>query len=90
MYKLVKEILDVSKEKDVDITFARDMVIADGRDSDEAKKAYNLIHEYYDVITFFRRENDETGIEKICSLYTEGKEDELKAFVKEVKRANKL
>ena len=90
MYALVKEILDISREKKVDVLVARDMVVASGKEYEEVKAAYAIIHKYYEVITFFRRSDDEANIEKICTLYAEGKEDELKAFVEEVKVANKL
>lgn len=90
MYTLVKEILDTSREKKVDVLVARDMVVASGKEHEEVNAAYAIIHKYYEVIAFFRRSDDEANIEKICTLYAEGKEDELKAFVEEVKVANKL
>lgn len=90
MYTLVKEILDTSREKDVDVVTARDMVMANKKEIDDVKNAYAIIDKYYDVITFFRREDDENNIEKICNLYTEGNKKELKAFVEKIKEDNNL
>lgn len=91
MYEIVKKILDTSREKGVDVLVAKDMVINDGESYEVVTDAYkSIISKYYDVVTFFRRNDDNASIEKICKLHDEGKTFELQVFIKEVRDANEL
>lgn len=84
MYTKVKKILDVSKEKDIDILVARDTLVAEDRAfADEYFEACNVIKEYYKFITACRNEGDEASIEKLCSLYEKGKKVEIREMIKE-------
>lgn len=84
MYTKVKKILDVSKEKDIDILVSRDTLVAeDGKFADEYFEACNIIKEYYKFITACRNEGDEASIKKLCSLYEEGKAVEIREMIKE-------
>ncbi len=74
MYKLVKEILDFSKERDVnDVLNACDMYASEhGGHTEELKKAKKVINEAYDFIVKCRKENDEASIEELCTLIEKG------------------
>lgn len=86
MYKLVKDILDKSREEKVDVLVAADMVAAEGvGHTEELHAAKEVIDKYYDTITKLRRDNDEETIETLCKYIEEGNKDGIKALVAEVK-----
>ena len=59
LYKSVKAILDISKEKKVDVLVARDMLIAENtEDKAEIVKASDFIHVHYAAVTKCRRMGD--------------------------------
>ena len=68
MYKLVKKILDKSREEKVDVYVAADMVAVEVGRTEEFKKAREVVDKYYNTITKCRREDDEASIEKLCTL----------------------
>lgn len=85
MYKLVKRILDKSKENGVDVLVAADMVAhAEGHTNMEEAK--EVIDKYYDTITKLRREKDEATIEKLCSFVEAGDTGEIRKLVAEVEK----
>lgn len=87
MYELVKRILDKSREKDVDVLVAADMVAADGvGHTEELNKAKAVIDKYYDTITKLRREKDEATIEKLCAFVESGDTGEIRKLVAEVEK----
>ena len=90
MYALVKEILDTSKEKKVDVVTARDMVIATAKNQDKTREAYSIISKYYDLITFYRRNDDEAGIKNVCALYEANNTKEIDGIINKLKKENKI
>lgn len=88
MYSYVKKILDVSKDKDVEILVARDMLISAGENAEKVNYAFDIVHEYYEIITFFRRIKDEDGIKAVCELCVSDKKDELRMFIKQIREDN--
>ena len=83
--KNVKAILDTSKEKDVDLFVARDMLIAENpEDKVEIMKASDFIHAHYDAVTKCRRMGDDAKIEKLCELQQTDAEA-FKALLEEIK-----
>ena len=87
MYKLVKRILDKSREKNVDVLVAADMVAVDGAGhTEELNKAKAVIDKYYDTITKLRREKDEATIEKLCAFVEAGDTSEIRKLVDEVEK----
>lgn len=69
----VCKILDVAKEKDVDISVAKAMVIHEDKEkADEIKSAFAFIKNYYKYITSCRVAGDNESIEKLCELFTDG------------------
>lgn len=84
MYEAVKKILDVSKEKDLDILVARDTLIAEDRErSEEYSEACEVIKTYYKFITGNRNEGNEEAIKELCDLYEAGKKAEIREKLKE-------
>lgn len=90
MYALVKEILDTSKEKKVDVLVARDMVVASGKNYEEVKSAYAIIDKYYDLITYYRRSDDEFGIENVCKLHADNDFAKIAEITDKLKEENRL
>ena len=87
MYKLVKRILDKSKETGEDIFVARDMCIAEDKDNaDKLRSAGELIKAHYSAITKLRREGDEESIKKLCELDASGDKAALRAFKEEIEK----
>ena len=84
MYKLVKKILDKSREEKVDVYVAADMVAVEVGRTEEFKKARETVDKHYNTITKCRRENDEASIEKLCTLIEEGKKAEIEALKTEI------
>lgn len=85
MYKNVKLILDTSKEREVSVLTAKDMLVAENRDrAEEIKAAYECISAHYDAITKCRVAGDEATIEKICEFYSNGDTDALKELFAEL------
>ncbi len=85
MYKNVKLILDTSKEREVSVLTAKDMLVAENREkAEEIKAAYKCISAYYDAITKCRVAGDEETIEKICVLYDSGATETLKELIEEL------
>lgn len=85
MYELVKRILDKSKETGEDVLVARDMCIAEDKQSEaELRDAGNFINAHYDAITKCRREGDNESIKELCDLVLEGNITKLKAFKEEI------
>lgn len=72
MYNNVIKILDLSREKEVDILVARDMLYGNGNDT-AISEAYDFIDKNYVVVTKCRRLKDNDSIKKLVSLY--GKDD---------------
>lgn len=85
MYNNVKLILDTSKEREVSVLTAKDMLVAENREqAEEIKAAYECISANYDAITKCRVAGDEATIEKICVLYSNGDTDALKELFAEL------
>ena len=85
LYKNVKAILDLSKEKEVDVLVARDMLIAENtEDKAEIVKASDFIHTHYNAVTKCRRMGDDAKIEKLCDLHQNDAEA-FKALLEEIK-----
>lgn len=80
MYELVKRILDKSRDADVDVLVAYDMVAAEIGHSDELKKAKEIINKKYDTITKCRRLGDNDAIKTLCDLIEEGNPNKIRAF----------
>ena len=87
LFEDVKKILDVSREKDVDILVARDMIIAENNRDEETIKemfsACNFIDAFYDFITSCRVNNEEEKIKIICELYEAGDIIKVRKYIKE-------
>ena len=84
MYKLVKKILDKSREEKVDVYVAADMVAVEVGRTEEFKKACEIVDKHYDTITKCRREGDEASIEKLCALIEEGDKAGIEALKTEI------
>ena len=85
MFKNVKAILDTSKEKNVDVLVASDMLIAENpEDKVELMKASDFIHAHYTAVTKCRRMGDDAKIEKLCELHQTDAEA-FKALIEEIK-----
>lgn len=85
MYELVKRILDKSRDANVDVLVAHDMVAAEIGHSDELKKAKEIINDKYDTITKCRRLGDNESIKTLCDLVEEGDTYKIRAFEEEIK-----
>ena len=86
MYNYVKEILDISKNKDVDISFAKDRLLAEKPTEKELiLTAYECIDDYYNYITKFRRDNDEESIIQLCELVESNDNIALSKFLDDIK-----
>ena len=84
LFENVSKILDVAKEKDVDILVARDMVINDNKENkEEIKKASEVIETYYKFVTACRVAGDEGSINKLCDLYEAGDKEAIADLIKE-------
>lgn len=87
MLEKVLQILDKSKEEDVDILVARDKLIAVAEDSgavDRLHKAYELIHDYYKTITKCRRLGDNETIGKLVAAVEKEDRKEIESIKQEV------
>ena len=85
MYKLVKRILDKSKETGEDVLVARDMCIAEDKENaDKLREAAEFINAHYDVITKCRRENDDKSIEKLCDVVANGTPEDIRVYKNEI------
>lgn len=85
LFKNVKAILDTSKEKEVDVLVARDMLVAENPEGKaDIVKASDFIHDYYDAVTKCRRMGDDATIEKLCDLHQSDAEA-FKALLEEIK-----
>ena len=87
MFEKVLQILDKSREEDVDILVARDKLIAEAKDSayeDGLHKAYELIHDYYKTITKCRRLGDNETIGKLVAAVENDNKKEIEAIKQEV------
>ena len=86
MYKLVKRILDKSRETGRDVYVACDMCVAEDKDNADAiRAAGDIVDTHYGVITKLRREDDDASIEKLCELVASGDVTALREFKDEVK-----
>lgn len=84
MYEKVTKILDVSKERDVDISVARDMLIHEDRENmAEYESAFDYIKTYYKYITSCRVAGDDESIIKFCKLYEDGDKESIKKILEE-------
>ena len=82
MYEFVKMILDVSKERDVDISVAKDMLIAENREiADKLESAYKFIRKFYKFVTSRRVAGDEESIAEFCKLYELGDVESLREML---------
>lgn len=91
MFEKVLQILDKSREEDVDILVARDKLIAVAKDSgvvDGLHKAYELIHDYYKTITKCRRLGDNETIGTLVAAVENNNKKEIEAIKKEVSMRN--
>ena len=86
MYELVKRILDKSRDANVDVLVAHDMVAAEIGHSDELKKAKEIINKKYDTITKCRRLRDNDAIKTLCDLIEEGNPNKIRAFEDEIEK----
>ena len=86
MYELVKRILDKSRDANVDVLVAHDMVAAEIGHSDELKKAKEIINKKYDTITKCRRLGDDDAIKTLCDLIEEGNPNKIRAFEDEIEK----
>ena len=83
MYNKVKKILDISREKEVDILVACDMAINEERNEKEAyNEACNVIQSYYNYITAARNADDEGAIKNLCNLYEAGEFEKIRELIK--------
>lgn len=85
LYENIKKILDCSKENDVDILVAREILIAENKEAEtELASACTVLLGYYKLITTCRNKGDEESIKKLCELY--GKEDHkaIRELIKEI------
>ena len=84
MYELVLKILDASRDKDVDVLVAYDMVANEIGYTDELKNARNFIKKYYYTITKCRRAKDNESIKTLCDLVAEGTIEKIRDFEEEI------
>ena len=84
MYKMVKKILDKSREEKVDVLVAADMVAVEVGRTEEFKCAREIVDKHYDTITKCRRENDEASIERLCTLIETGDKAGVEVLKKEI------
>lgn len=85
LFENVKAILDTSKEKEVDVLVARDMLINENPEKKaEIKEASEFIGSCYDAVTKCRRMGDNATIKKLCELY-QADEEAFKALLEEIK-----
>ena len=68
MYELVKKILDTSKEKNVDVGVAYDMVANETGYTDELKAAKKILDDKYEEITALRVKGKEADIKILCAM----------------------
>lgn len=84
LFTNVCKILDVAKEKDVDILVARDILINENKEENTAlTEATEVIQTYYKFITACRVAGDERNIEKLCDLYETGNKEAIKELIEE-------
>lgn len=84
LFTNVCKILDVAKEKDVDILVARDILINENKEENTAlTEAAKVIQTYYKFITACRVAEDERSIEKLCDLYEAGNKEAIKELIEE-------
>lgn len=83
MYKLVKEILEVSKRENVDIGVAYDKIAHTDNYgyTDELKVAHSFLQDNYKVITTLRNQGEEAEIEKICGIFAEQGQDAVEEYI---------
>lgn len=85
LFENVKAILDISKEKEVDVLVARDMLINENQEKKaEIIEASEFIHAHYTAVTKCRRMGDDASIEKLCELY-QADEEAFKDLIEEIK-----
>lgn len=86
LYKRVTEILDMSRNKRVDLGVALNMCVDAGKGTyNDYVQADGVLKAYYEPITKCRRLGEEKYIKKICDLCTGNKLNELNKLVKEIK-----
>ena len=86
MYNKVIAILDKSREANVDVFVAHDMLAAEIGHSEELKKAKEIINDKYDTITKCRRAGDNDSIKTLCDLIEEGNPNKIRAFEDEIEK----
>lgn len=87
MYELVKGILDISRDRDVDVSVAYDMYAQEnGGYTDEVKDARKVIEKHYFTIAKCRRAGDNESIRKLCDLVAEGDVNAIRDFVEEIEK----
>ena len=90
MYENVKLILDISKERNIDLHTARDMAMNENQDiKDDISSAFDhvLNPHYYDFVTLLRCNNKDDVLEQFCNeiLPTNDRETIVKFINKETK-----
>lgn len=87
MYELVKGILDISRERGVDLSVAYNMYATEnGGYTDEVKDARKVIEKHYFTIAKCRRADDNESIRKLCDLVAEGDGKAIRDFVEEIEK----
>lgn len=85
MYELVKKILETSKEKNVDVGVAYDMVANETGYTDELKAAKKILDDKYEEITALRVKGKEADINIICKLAEKGNEIGIQHHIENLK-----
>lgn len=81
LYKVIKEILNESKEQGKDIGVATDMLISKGADTNIYNNALNVLRKNYNAITTFNREGKEELIVELCNLVESADNEGLAVFL---------
>ena len=84
LFKNTIKILDLSKEKDIDIYVAKNLCLSknDSINNNNVNKAYEFIIKYYTFITKCRINNNISDIEKLCILYENNDYEGINKFIK--------
>lgn len=86
MLNYIMKILNVSRDKNVDILVARDMIVNDENISlNDIRPASNFISDYYDEITKCRRLNRDDKIKEFVNAYDKKDDALFNKIRKEIK-----
>lgn len=82
LYEKVVAILNKGKEEDVDLSIAKEMLIAENKeDVDNIKTAYKVVEEYYTEITTFNRDGKLDLLKELCELVEDNNTEGVKNFL---------